>query len=125
MRLASVAVSALTRAGARVRARMWRSCSFSHRVVGHEFAFQAAGGDDRDFPLERDETLQNHRRRAQRCPMDCADVGAFADQRLALAVVTEPAGLQDRGAAELGDCARQRPRILDPDKGRGLKAEIA
>ena len=57
--------------------------------------------------------------------MDRADVGAFADQRLALAVIAEAAGLQDGGTAELGDRARERARILDPDEGRGFEADIA
>ena len=57
--------------------------------------------------------------------MNRGDVRAFADQRLALAVVTEPPGLEDGGPAELGDRSHERARILDADKGRNLMAEIA
>ena len=87
-------------------------------VVSRDLAFEAARGDHRHLALESDEALEDHRRRAQRA-VDGGDVGAFADQRLALAVVTEAPGLEDRGAAELGHRAHQRARILDADEGRG------
>ena len=93
-------------------------------VVSHDLAFQAARRDHRDFALEGDEAFKDHRRRAQRA-VNRGDVRAFADQRLALAVVAEPPGLEDRGTAEFGDRAHQRARILDADKGRDLVAEIA
>ena len=93
-------------------------------VVGDDVALEAARRDDRDFALEGDEALEDHRRAAERS-MDRRNVGALADQRLALAVVAEAARLQDRRPAELGDRARERAGVLDPDEGRGLQAEIA
>ena len=93
-------------------------------IVSRDLAFQAARRDHRHFALEGDEAFEDHRRRTQRA-VNRGDVGPFADQRLALAVVTEPPGLEDRRAAELGDRAHQRARVLDADKGRDLMAEIA
>ena len=57
--------------------------------------------------------------------MNRGDVGAFADQRLALAVVAEPPGFENRRTTELGDRTHQRPRILDADKGRDLMPKVA
>ena len=57
--------------------------------------------------------------------MDRGDVRAFADQRLALAVVAEPPGLQDRRAAELGDRAGERAGVVDGGEGRGPEARVA
>ena len=94
------------------------------QVVGRDLPFQAAGRDHRHLALESDEALENHRGRAQGT-VNRGDVGAFADQRLALAVVTEPPGFENGRATELSDRAHQRPRILHADKGRDLMAEIA
>ena len=57
--------------------------------------------------------------------VDGGDVRALADQRLALAVVAEPAGLQDRRAAELGDRAGERAGVVDGGEGRGPQARVA
>src|SRR4029077_11849653 len=65
-------------------------------VVSRNLAFEAARSDNRHFALEGDEAFQNHRRRTQRAVNRC-NVGALADQRLALAVVTEPPGLENGG----------------------------
>ena len=93
-------------------------------VVNRDLAFEAARRDHRHLALESDEAFEDHRRRAQRA-VNRSDVGPFADQRLALAVVTEPPGLENRRTAEFGDCAHERARVLDADKGRDLMAEVA
>src|SRR5271157_3746619 len=121
MRFASAAVSGLTRAGAGQDVALVLVLA---KVVGDDLAFEAARGDHRDFALEGDEALEDHRRWAERA-MNRGDVGALADQRLALAVIAEPPGLEDRRAAELGDRTHQRARILDLDEGRDFQSEIA
>ena len=91
MRLASAAVSA---AHARGRAGAGQDVALVlvlAEVVSRDLAFQAARRDHRHFALESDEAFEDRRRRAQRA-VNRSDVGAFADQRLALAVVTEAAG---------------------------------
>ena len=94
------------------------------KVVSHDLAFKAACRDDGYLAFEGDEALENHRRGPKRA-VNRSDVRAFADQRLALAVIAEPPGLEDCRAAEFRDGAHQRARILDLDEGRGLEAEIA
>ena len=124
MRRASAAVSRIDPRGRAGAGEDMALVLVLAEIVGDDLAFEAARGDDRDFALEGDEAFEDHRRRAERA-MERGDVRALADQRLALAVVAEAAGLQDRGAAELGDRARERARVLDADEGRGLEAEAA
>src|SRR5574337_1643032 len=94
------------------------------QIVSDDLAFEAAGGDDRHLAFEGDEALKDHWRAAERA-MPSRDVRAFANERLALAVVAEAADFEDRGAAELGHRAGERARILNPGEARGRQLKIA
>ena len=103
---------------------MWRSCSFSQRskaTISPSRLRAATTETSRSKATKPSRIIGAEPERA----VNRGDVGALADQRLALAVVTEPPGLEDRGTAEFGDRAHQRARILDADEGRDLVAEIA
>src|SRR5271166_440554 len=93
-------------------------------VVGDDRAFEAARGDDRRLALKGNKALEDHRRPAERS-MHRRDVGAFADERLALAVIAEASRLEDRGAAELGHRAGERACVLDPGEARGRQLKVA
>ncbi len=124
MRLASSAVSTLTRAGRAGSGQNMPLVLVLAEIVGDDLAFEAPRGDHGYLALEGDEALEDHRRGAER-PVDRGDIGAFANERLALAVVAEPSRLEDRRTAEFADRAHQRARVLDPDERRGLEAEVA
>src|ERR1700730_17533168 len=82
-------------------------------VIGREFAAWPARGDDRDFLGERDAGFEDRRRAAERAKRH-GEIGAFANQDLALPVIAEPARLEDRWASDLGDRAGERAGIVYP-----------
>ena len=89
-----------------------------------EGAVEAARRDHRHLALEIDEAFENGRRAAERA-MQRREVGALADQRLALAVIAEAPRLEDRRAAERGDRAHQRAGVLDGGETARSQAEVA
>src|SRR5579872_5880091 len=93
------------------------------KIEGGEIAVEAARGDQRDFALEAHEAFQDGRLAAKAAEQR-GEVGAFAHQRLALAVIAETPRLQDRRTAERADRAHQGAGVLDGQEGRGLQADI-
>src|SRR3984893_5993534 len=70
-------------------------------VIGREFAACPARGDHRDLLGEGHDGFKDRGRAAERA--EChAEMGTFADQDLALAVIAETATLEDRRAAAVG-----------------------
>ena len=74
-------------------------------VEAFDLAVGAARGDHRDFALERNEGFQDRRFGAEVLP-DPVGIVALADDRLALAVIAEAAGLEHGGQADLARSRR-------------------
>ena len=91
-------------------------------VPGDEIAVEAARRDHRDFRREGHETLEDRGLAAERAEGD-GEIGALADQGLALAVIAEPPRLQDRGPPDLRHGAGERAGVVHLGEGRDLDAE--
>ena len=69
-----------------------------------------------------DEAFEHRRRAAHRVP-GRVGVAGRRDPRLALAVIAEAAGLEDRGRADLGQRGVEPGAVVDRGEGRGAAAE--
>ena len=96
---ASAASASGIAAGAREIFRMWSRCSFSVTSKHSTWPSAAARGDHRDLALERHEGFEDRGFGAEVVP-DLVEIVALADDRLALAVIAEAAGLDHRGQAD-------------------------
>ena len=76
-------------------------------VEAFDLAVGAARGDHRDLALERNEGLEDRGSGGEVLP-DLVRIVALADDRLALAVIAEAAGLDHRGQADARDRGAQR-----------------
>ena len=78
-------------------------------VVTFDLAVRRARGDHGDLALERNERFEDRGFGAEVFP-DLVEIVAFADDRLALAVIAEAAGLDHGGKADARDRRAQRFR---------------
>ena len=85
---------------------MWSRCSFSV-TSKHSTWPSAARGDHRNFALERNEGFEDRGFGGKVLP-DPSGSSPLADDRLALAVIAEAAGLDHRGQADARDRGAQR-----------------
>ena len=75
-------------------------------VEAFDMAVGRARGDHRDLALERNEGLEDRGSGGEVFP-DLVEIVALADDRLALAVIAEAAGLDHRGQADARDRGAQ------------------
>src|SRR5215212_6134498 len=68
-------------------------------VEADESAIGTARDDHRKLFREADDGLEDRRARTDGCPSGC-EIRLSADRRLTLAVISKPAGLQNRGIAD-------------------------
>lgn len=78
-----------------------------------------ARGDDRDLALESDETFEDERHAAECGIGAIRAVGRRAENLLALAVITETAGLQHALAAEILKCRLKIGLAIDRAEAGG------
>jgi hypothetical protein len=96
---------------------------FRQRITGHG-AIAAARRDQRHLALERHQPLQQCRCVTQFTGRDF-DIGSRAQQPLALAVIAEPAGLEQRGQPQCHHGCRQPGSAIDHLERRRCHAELA
>ncbi|SBV97941.1 hypothetical protein KL86APRO_10949 [uncultured Alphaproteobacteria bacterium] len=91
-------------------------------VEGVDLAARRPRDDHRDFLRERHEAFEDRGRALDRRPR-VGRLRRTVNAELALAVVSQGAGLEDAGGAEVGDAALQAREVVDLPPGRGGGAD--